>query len=270
MSILLSAYFPEGIVFAADKNLTMLNLQTHEQDIEVGIGTKILSWPGQSAVVGYCGLGQLRGLFIDEWMRQFISSTREFKDIELLANQLRDLIQTDFNRDYPEGTDIKDEGLIVHLGGFKKINSFIIPVMYHIHNISGLSKDGAYLPAIRNFSIPSDELRKQADSAGVLNPDNYKSWIASVYQKPLGLIWFNNGLCYEAFNIVKSGLWQTLNVLRNSKCIPINTSQTLDDRKAYCKMAVELYGSFFMHHFPPRQRAVGGGVDVIAIPWPNI
>jgi hypothetical protein len=45
VSILLSAYFPEGIVFAADKNVTMLYEApdgSPQQDVEVGVATKII------------------------------------------------------------------------------------------------------------------------------------------------------------------------------------------------------------------------------------
>ena len=68
--------------------------------------------------VGFIGLGELAGLRIDEWMRQFIAQTRDYGDIDLLAQELCDLIQEDFNYDHPSGTDIRHAGLIVHLGGF--------------------------------------------------------------------------------------------------------------------------------------------------------
>jgi len=109
MSILLSGYYPEGIVFVADKNATIYygSALGNRKYVEP-IVTKVLSWPRQNAVVGFVGLGSLAGLPLDEWMRGFIASTRDFKDINRLAKKLKDTIQKDFGKDYPEGTDVSD------------------------------------------------------------------------------------------------------------------------------------------------------------------
>jgi hypothetical protein len=87
MSILLSAYFPEGIVFAADKNVTMLyETPTGEplQDVEAGAAAKVIPWARRRAVVGYCGCGSLAGIPIEEWMRQFAAQTRGFENLAQL------------------------------------------------------------------------------------------------------------------------------------------------------------------------------------------
>ena len=99
MSILVSIYFPEGIVFAADKNITFPYDTPYgtDQDVEVGAATKAIPWAYHRAVVGYCGLGQLAGLGIEEWMRQFVAQTRDFGDLASVASQMRDLIQHDFD-----------------------------------------------------------------------------------------------------------------------------------------------------------------------------
>jgi len=66
MSILLSGYYPEGIVFAADKNATITYVRSSGQKRHVEpTATKVLSWPYRKAVVGFVGLGTLVGLELD-------------------------------------------------------------------------------------------------------------------------------------------------------------------------------------------------------------
>ena len=97
MSILLSAYYPEGMVFVADKNATITYEGLGRKHVEP-TATKALAWPFQKAIVGFVGLGRLAGgLTMDEWMRVFIAETREFDDIDKAANKLRDRIQEDFD-----------------------------------------------------------------------------------------------------------------------------------------------------------------------------
>jgi hypothetical protein len=93
MSILLSAYYPEGIVYVADKNMTILHNSQSGVRKYVEPGTKVLSWPHKRAIVGYVGLGQLAGYSLDEWLRIFIAETRDFSDIRRLAQKLRNKIQ---------------------------------------------------------------------------------------------------------------------------------------------------------------------------------
>src|SRR3990170_3939125 len=101
MSILLSAYYPEGIVYVSDKNITVtVNTQNGTRKFVESTGTKVLSWPNNKAIIGYVGLATLAGITLEEYLRIFIASTRDFTDIDRLANQLRDQIQIDFSNDF--------------------------------------------------------------------------------------------------------------------------------------------------------------------------
>lgn len=267
MSILLSAYFPEGIVFAADKNVTLLYLIPDgiDRDVEVGAATKVIPWARRRAVVGYCGLGHLAGLTVEEWMRQFAAQTRDFDDLATVATQMRELIQRDFDRDYPEGANIDRAGLIVHLGGFRYEDGIAVPAMYLVSNVPGFDESGKYGKPRRQFHGPSDELHTKISNVGV---KNFRSWLEQHYREG-NLVWFNNGLLFPAFNVIKEGLWRILIALRNWEYTPLPKMPSLEDRVAYCKMSIELFDSFFRHHFQPRYRSVGGGVDAEWVPWPE-
>jgi len=268
MSILLSAYFPEGIVFAADRNVTIYDPNSGLQDIEVGAITKVVPWAYRKAVVGYCGLGQLAGLGIDEWMRQFAAYTRDFNDLASLAAQMKELVQQDFDQDHPEGTNVGDCGLIVHLGGFRYEDDIAVPAMYYFSNVPSFDKRGEYFEAVRHFTEPEDHLEMIASEHGVKNPADYRPWLEQMYQDGQ-LVWFNNGFRFVAFNVFKGILWAALTEIRKHQIIPLRATPSLSDRVAYCAMAVDMYGSFFFHHYKPRFRPVGGGADAEYVPWPE-
>jgi hypothetical protein len=261
MSILLSAYFSEGIVFAADKNAT---IQYGQRKFVQPTATKVLSWPYQKAVVGFVGRGQLAGLQFDEWMRVFIAGTRDFDNIDELAYVLRDHIQRDFDRDLSQREDVSEDHLVIHLGGFTIKEHLPVPVMYHIWNHGDLLPPGEYPPAERLFRLSEDIERDLQTSS--LYPAQVRDLIQQITSER-EFLWYNNGYNFKAFNVFKAALWQSLQVGKEQGWLPDLPS--LSQRTAFCKMAIQLFGSFFEENYVPEDRAVGGGLDVTAIPWPE-
>lgn len=270
MSILLCAYFPEGIVFAADKNLTMLCEYadgTLDHDILVGSAVKVIPWPNRKAVVGYCGLAQLAGIPLSEWIRQFVAQERDFDDLDSLESRLRNSIQRDFDGDYPGDVPPNGAGLIVQLGGFRYENGVPVPANYVISNVPKYDSCGEYAPPIKKLGGPDDRVRKIMEGRRI-GAAEFREWLVKFYDRG-ELLWFNDGRHFQAFNIFKGRLWQAIAQVRESPCSFLPPVATFDDRIAYCKMAVELYGSFFSHHFLPKDRSVGGGVDAEWVTWPE-
>ena len=269
MSILLSAYYPEGIVFVADKNATISysSLQEKKRYVEP-TATKVLSWPRQKAIVGFVGLGELAGLPLYEWMRVFIASTRDFKDIARLAKKLKNAVQKDFQKDHPDGTDVSESQLIIHLGGFTKKQGVHVPVMYHIWNHGGIDANtGSYPLGERQFRISEDV---KGCFENWPNPNDYPKRVRDRLQNMINerrYFWFNNGANIGAFNVFKDFIWHALQIIQDAGFA--TKYKGLGARVAFCKMAVEVFGVYFTHHFFPEDRAVGGGVDVAFIPWPK-
>jgi hypothetical protein len=267
MSILISTYWRDGIVFSADRNATVVYERgaVVAQHVEVGSVTKVLSWPHQRALVGFIGLGVLAGLRMDEWMRQFISANRDFDSIDRLAEDLRGMLQADFDKDHPPGTDVRRAGAIVHLGGYKSKDDIIVPVAYIITNIGGLLPEGVYPDATRQFTV-ADQLPAVMEKWKGAYPSGVRDKIAAIEDRG-DFLWWNNGYMYPAFNAFKGSLWDTLERLRQEAMLP--STVTMKDRVAFCEMAVRVFGLFFEHHFLPPARAVGGGADTAWIPWPD-
>ncbi len=265
MSILLSAYFPEGIVFAADKNatITIKGGTRNKKFVEPGF-TKVLSWPYKRAVIGFVGLGSLAGLSMDEWLRIFIAGNREFKDINDVANKLRDQIESDFNKDFSQSCDLSNAQLVIHLGGFREVERTFVPVMYHIWNHDDIDhKTGEYPPGKLKFKISDDIKRDFKDY-------DYPLGVRAILQKLVSekkFHWYNNGFNVGAFNVFKEYLRGALQTIQDSGFA--KRFSGLEAKTAYCKMAIEVFGSYFTHHCIPEDRPVGGGVDVVKIPWPD-
>lgn len=264
MSILLSVYFREGIVFAADKNATLV-YPSGITDVEVGKFTKVLAWPYRKAVVGWCGLGCLAGFPTDDRLRLFIAAHREFDDLDRLAEDLTASIQADFDKDHPSNPPPDGSGLIIHLGGYKLVDGHTVPAMYHIHNVSTDGK-GGYGPPIRLFQR-SEDVKREFDRWGPSDyPGRTRERLGEMLDQRDHSLWFNNGAGYPIFNVLKGYLWAGLSHLRKAGYLPAPSLASWD---AYCRMAVNLYGSWYEEHHLPQHRAVGGGFDSVSIPWPN-
>lgn len=268
MSILLSAYFPEGIVFAADRNATVV-VQTGTQShrwVEPTL-TKVLSWPNHRAAVGYVGVAILAGLQMDEWLRVFIAGTRGFGNVDDLATELRDRVQADFRQDYGPGADLASLQLVLHLGGFADRKGTPVPVMCHVWNHGPIDpQTGHYPTATRDFQISEDFERDfRRYWPGHAYPEAARERLDELLSRQQ-FLWYNNGLNIGAFNVFKGFLWRSLNAIREAGFADQATG--LAARAAYCKMAVEVFGAYYTHHYLPMNRGVGGGVDVVQLPWP--
>lgn len=269
MSILLSAYYSEGIVFVADKNITnTVNTQNGLRRYVEPTGTKVLSWPNSKAIIGYVGLASLADLTLEDYLRTFIAGTRDFTDIDQLANQLREQIQVDFSEDFAT-KEVDDKQLIFHLGGYTKKDNVMVPVLYHIWNCGNYdSQIGRYPPGERIFKLTEDIERTFNNNWP--NPEDYPQKIRISLQNMVSenrYLWFNNGYNLRAFNLLKDAIWQALCYLQNTP-FALETSG-INSRVAFCRMAVELFGSYFTYHNYPDERYVGGGSEAVYIPWPE-
>jgi hypothetical protein len=267
MSILLSAYYPEGIVFVADKNVTITAMTpVGDKRYVEPTATKVLAWPYKRALVGFVGLGTLAGYPLDEWMRIFIAETRDFEDIESLAHRLQDRVQKDFQQEYIAIEDVSKLNLIIHLGGYSLKEGVAVPVMYHVRNNQGHIDPGTgkYPPAQKVFDISEDIERDLKSSP------HYPKQVRQMLQSMIDdgrYCWYCNGANLGAFNVFKEFVWNSLQIIQQHGFAPRLTG--LGARIAFCKMSVELFSSYFTHHCLPEDRIVGGGVDAVYAPWPE-
>lgn len=259
MSILLSLYVKDGIVFAADKNVTLSDAKSGQQVVLEGDLTKVLLWPNRKAVIGFVGLAELEDLSMDDWLRLFIAETRDFQHLGDVA----DLLGERFQAKIPKSKPL----LIVHLGGFELVDGIQTPMHYVVTNLAELAPNGTYQGTRPIFDV-TEQLKPYFE--GYKNPSKYPDEVrkrfAEMEQRD-HFQWFNNGTRYDAFNAFKGALFVALSAIRQVDAP--ESPYTLSDWIIYAKMAVELHGSYFRHAYVADKRVVGGGADVCSIPWPE-
>jgi hypothetical protein len=185
-----------------------------------------------------------------------------------MARNLCDAIQMDFDDDFPEDDDLSESHLVIQLGGFTRKQGADVPVMYHIWNHGVIdSKTGNYPPAKRTFDISEDVEAgfRQWNGSG-----DYPTRVRQRLQRMVDqkrYLWFANGAHLGAFLVFRDFIWHALHAIQDAGFA--HKFVGLDARVAFCKMAVETFGSYFTHHYDPDERVVGGGVDAVFIPWPS-
>jgi hypothetical protein len=70
MSILIVEVLSEGLIFAADRNITASYLDGTSKQTDRR--PKVLKWPNERAMVGFVGVARLNNQPIHEWMQKFI------------------------------------------------------------------------------------------------------------------------------------------------------------------------------------------------------
>jgi hypothetical protein len=259
MSILLSLYVKDGIVFAADKNLTLSDLKSGQQTVLEGDLTKVLLWPNRKAVIGFVGHAELEDLSMDDWLRLFIAETRDFQHLRDVADLLCEKFQAKVPKSRPR--------LLVHLGGFELVDGIQTPMLYLITNVIDLAPKETYQGTSSKFNVTENF---KPEFEGYENPSKYPDEVRKRFaemEERDHFQWFNNGTRYAAFNALKGGLFAALSAIRQID--NPNSPYTLSDWIIYAKMAVELHGSYFRNAYVPDKRVVGGGAEVCYIPWPE-
>jgi hypothetical protein len=122
VSLFVAEIVAEGIVFAADKNIT---------------------WPKQKALLGYVGRAEVGGKTMHECLYDFMGDHIGFADPTAVAHNLCDRLQAEIGgRGQMES--------IVQFATFACREGHIVPEYWHVTNVHGLDANN-YLPPAENF-----------------------------------------------------------------------------------------------------------------------
>lgn len=258
MSIFVSEIVPEGIVFAADKNITWSYRDENGAvvaDVQ-DLGSKILRWPKHKALLGYVGRAELAGRTMYDWLYDFMGDHIDFSEPAVVANDLRDRLQAEIG-----GEGMPDS--VVQFATFARRDSHIVPEFWHITNIPGLDRNG-YRPAEAEFY--ASERLLGVHLAGHVSPATVKDFLrrqADAFQP----FWFHQGLEFASFNVMVDAMREAFRFLQSQG--RLRPPSTLRDWESHCRMWVLTYGAYFDAFSEPGRRYVGGGADVLSIPWPE-
>ena len=249
----------DGFVFAADKNVTITKLDGHGNGVSTvqDLGSKILRWPRRKALVGYVGCAQVGGQTMYDWLYDFMGEHIAFTEPAAVANDMRDRLQRELGG--PGATRS-----IVEFATFARKEGHVVPEFWHITNVHGLLATG-YQPASDTF-IAAEQLLGVHLKNEQISPANIRDYLRSCASQ-FRPFWFHQGFGLPVFNTVSEAARQAFVLLQQSG--QLSPPQTLDDWERHARMWVLNYGAYFEAFGAPGEKYVGGGADVLSIPWPT-
>ena len=265
MSILAVHTLPQGIIFGADRNITQTKISTDKsnRNINIVIGQtqspKVLRWPNYKAIIGYVGQAVIGGIPTHEWLYNFIGKHIEFSNLAQVAEELNKEV---YNQRIIDEGNTKPQILIIHLAGFEKVDDIYIPLIYYIRNSYQLTKNG-YTDIRKEFQC-SEEFWKYFPG---VPKDKIKDFLDSLSKNKVPF-WLHQGADLGTFNILDIFIKSAFNVIFKNNpnlSFPI----TLEEWEKHMKMIILTYEVYYQSFMGPGEQIVGGGVDIVSLPWPN-
>jgi hypothetical protein len=263
MSILLVEIVPQGMIFGADRNITwqMERSDREHTVIEYHGHTqrpKVLRWPDRRALIGYVGEGQIGRIATDEWVHDFIGRHFAFRNLESLAEALRSEVET--QRRLDEG-NAPASPLIFYLAGFEVMEGMPTPFVWVVRNAHG--PDG--ISDFRKEFVKSEAFWRAFNTTPRAHIRSHLAEMASQFNP----FWFHQGFDLQMFNTIEAFLKTAFRVLCETHP-DHSTPSSLVEWESQVRMSILTYGAYFQAYRGPSEQFVGGGVDVVSIPWPEI
>ena len=209
MSILIIEVLPQGMIFAADRALTVTKEVPDQGQTAMyqaqELGPKILRWPRGRGLIGYVGLARIGGQSTHDWLFDFMGDHVEFSDPGEVAADLRNALQDSVGNLSPP------QGLIIQFGAFKKHQGITVPEMWHVTNIHGMNNDtGEYDPPTNSFRASEEILGHWLNH---IRPNGVRSYLqtqASTHNP----FWFHHGINLVIFNTLEHSVKEAFKALQ--------------------------------------------------------
>ncbi len=256
MSILVVEVVSEGMIFGADRNITV----TYPDDrANQGVPQrKVMKWPNNNTLFGFVGAATINGQSVENWLQSIQADFQKLPTIERIAQELRTRIEAQRMAD--EGNNPAD-AMIVHLGGFEQQNGIWLPFVWHVTNTHRLGRFG-YLDIDKNYSCTEHMYGPLKD----IDPSEVQK-LLEVQAKQFQPFWFHQGLDLLTFNVLESSIKSSFKLLcEHHPDHRIPTS--LEEWSKHVKMQILMYGAYYEAFKPVGQRYVGGGADIEYLSWP--
>jgi hypothetical protein len=254
MSILTVLLVPEGMLFGADRTVTVTQHRGPVDLVSYDERPKVLKWPNGHALVGYVGLARIGTKPANTWLYEFIGrhSGRE------PAQDLSQALVADLEMAIPKSVREQNE-MILHLGTFETREGLPVPQCWYIRNLDANGKTQAHFEAREELFLPHYFGQfKTADMRGVVEGR------ASAYDP----FWFHQGADLATFNTLDAVLRAMFRLLVDKHPAGIHQRPTsLDDWARYLRMSILTFGAYYEAFRSPAERVVGGGADVEWIEW---
>jgi hypothetical protein len=253
VSILVVHLVQQGLLFGADRNVTT---QVGTDVVYVGQAQrpKVLKWPNRDAIIGYVGQAMVGDQMTDEWLYAYIG--RNLGDVTF--EELATALANDLDEALADGEITS--ALVIHLGGFEIVDGRWHPRVWFLHNTAGLTDTGAYL--LGTEFVHREELA-QPSYFGGRTADEIRAHVAT------RIFSYRQGYDLPAFNLIDEGLREAMRlIVHHHPGSPVPVPTTLDDWEKHVRLSILGYGAYFGAFYQPFEQYVGGGADVVSVPWP--
>ncbi len=257
MSLLIANVVPEGLIFAADRNVSDPHGKVS------GRSPKIVRWLNPPLLVGYVGKAYVSGVPTHEWLTAFLDGNAT-DDLGALADRLAEKLEMAF-----EGYATEDRGTIVHLGAFEHRPDGPLPAIWYIRDAQ-IRLDGS-IEHLAKFE-PRDELKRDPTLNGAYFGTATGSQIRHLLQSsgtPLPWAGYRQSFDLGTFGQLDMALWAFQELLVSGDNRRHEPPTSIEEWKPFMEMSVRGFGAYFDAFYPPGYQVVGGGVDVKWIPWPE-
>lgn len=255
MSILVIHVVPQGVLFAADRNVTT-TVRTQIVHIGQAQRSKVLKWPTGNALIGYVGQASIGETMTDEWLLSFIGRHPVWPDFTTLGTALTGDLTAALEAGEVNST------VIVHMSAFERDEwGDWTPRIWFTHNTNGLNADGSYITG--DHFIGREEMSQPEYHGGRRGTDIRAHVANRVFS-------YRQGFDLGSFNTFDEHLREAMRqIVHAHPAGPIPAPTTLSDWEKHARFAVLAYGAYFAAFYPPFQQYVGGGADVASISWPE-
>jgi hypothetical protein len=261
VSILVVQLVPEGLLFGADRNVT---IAVREGEVIASGQTqqpKVLKWPNREIVIGYVGRAEINEQPSHEWLYEFIGRNLD-GPLQELAWTLKGNLEVDL------AEEVEAEPMILHLGGFVEDAGQWKPQVWFIRNVRGLDELGHPMNLASEFDV-SEEIAqpiyfggKTGEQIRTLVDKQARAW------QPF---WFHQGYDLGTFNMLDGVLRAGMRaIVESHPGKPHEFPDSLREWSQHLRMAILAYGAYFAAFHEPFQQYVGGGADVVWAQWPSV
>ncbi len=257
MSILVVEVLSEGLIFGADRNITStyLNGSTSQKCKR----PKVLKWPNENYLFGFVGAAEIGGKPMHEWLATLTEEFKSKKSMNDIANDLNGKVQKQRIQDEKNSPT---QPLIIHVGGFEKKDNFWVPQVWHIRNVHKLGRFG-YLDIRKEFSC-DDQFWEHFKS---VHPSEIRK-VLKVRAKQFNPFWFHQGIDLLTFNVFEETIKLSFRLLCE-KHPDHDIPTTLEEWSKHVRMQILMYGAYYEAFHSKNRQYVGGGVDILSLPWPD-
>ena len=245
MSIIVTHISQNGIIHAADSNLTDQNGKN------VGTAQKLFEIPRLSSALTFAGNYSVGGTTMDEFMKDVISADNSESLYKFVDNLSKVINNTATD-------DEKKIGYFIHIAGYSVSGHFIHPEFYHITNYK-------IDPQFGNYIVPDTTLRYSEDFWNKHSPTT----LSSLFFGGKGFISCNG---YPSGRQAYFALLQKMSEYRSmvwsENSWDFRAPQNVEEEAAYLKKDMEQINLLFLYsnYSAPY---IGGEIEVCTIAIPK-